>query len=171
MSALPPNWTGRIYGTNTGNFFMELTESEEKIISKLSINDDRYGLFIYDLTGNYKNSTLKLTGQLSKNKEQSDSITIEIEGNIDTEHLQGKWALSNGLTGLLQASPGKNLSKNSNFEKTTPLQLHSKNIPVGAIRLDEKDLEKLISEVKKDFTNGKVTIAYHTRLLSKPAIM
>jgi len=51
MTSLANKWAGRLYGTNTGNIFLELTQSGNKVSGRLRIMDSIFGVSIYDHTG------------------------------------------------------------------------------------------------------------------------
>jgi hypothetical protein len=62
MNSISGNWAGRIYGTNTGNLFLELDQKGEKITGHGRFLDDKFGLVIYGLSGEIT-SQIILTGR------------------------------------------------------------------------------------------------------------
>jgi hypothetical protein len=49
MSRIGTLWAGKIYGTNTGNVFVELNPTDGKFSGTLRLSDDRFGLSAYSL--------------------------------------------------------------------------------------------------------------------------
>jgi hypothetical protein len=55
-------WAGRIFGTNTGNVFIELDGADEKISGALHLSDDRFGLSVFSISGTFDGANLKIGG-------------------------------------------------------------------------------------------------------------
>jgi len=50
MTRLANRWAGRIYGTNTGNVFLELNQDGDNIAGNLRILDSVFGVSVYSYT-------------------------------------------------------------------------------------------------------------------------
>ena len=51
MPTLNRLWAGRVYGTNTGNIFIEFTETDPKIAGIVRFRDEALGVVMYSVTG------------------------------------------------------------------------------------------------------------------------
>lgn len=51
MPNLANRWAGRLYGTNTGNIFLDLAQDGKTVSGRLRIMDSIFGVSIYDYTG------------------------------------------------------------------------------------------------------------------------
>lgn len=51
MSNLDGPWAGRIFGTNTGNIFVQFSQTDSHLSGRVRISDDRLGITIYTFTG------------------------------------------------------------------------------------------------------------------------
>ena len=163
MTELAKNWTGNIYGTNTGNLFIEFTFDEEKINGTLRINDNAYGMTIYVVSGIFKDNSLKLLGVSSyPEREHLAKISLEVDVILNSKgNLEGDWKTSIETAGKLVAYP---YTSDAESQQTKPKalpseQVHFKNINLGAIRLYLDDLQNLFNEIKiniNDFILGYI---------------
>jgi hypothetical protein len=167
MPTLNKLWAGKIYGTNTGNLFIEFTEAGPKVVGIIRFRDDALGVVIYKVSGTFDEG-LKITGV------PQDPPTGVVVGNIEAEarltpegHLRGQWQSTLGTGGTFEAYPHdvnsphavSSLPPNS----TAPEQIFSRNIPLRALRLFADDLRQLIAHIKEDFTSGRVVVTYNLR--------
>ena len=51
MSALTGLWIGTLYGTNSGNVFMEIEDTDGSLTGTIRINDPTAGVTIFEFTG------------------------------------------------------------------------------------------------------------------------
>ncbi|MFA6180322.1 MAG: hypothetical protein WC696_11985 [Candidatus Methylopumilus sp.] len=61
-------WAGRVFGTNTGNLFIEFTELEPSIKGVLRFMDNNFGLTVYEITANYTDK-LRIIGKAIQSRE------------------------------------------------------------------------------------------------------
>ena len=54
VSKLGRYWAGNVYGTNIGTLFAEFQNTEDGFTGILRILDNRFGLAIYDIKGNFE---------------------------------------------------------------------------------------------------------------------
>ena len=76
-------WAGRIYGTNTGNIFIEFTETGPKVSGIIRLRDDALGMALYSISGTY-GELLTLTGQPQHPPEGLQVGVISVEGKLTT---------------------------------------------------------------------------------------
>ncbi len=79
--------------------------------------------------------------------------------------MRGKWTTALGTGGTFDAFPhdvpppqASNLGG-----ATIPEQIHTKYIQLGSIRLFAKDIEQLFTQIKKDFSIGRLIVTYSAR--------
>jgi hypothetical protein len=51
MSDLAGRWIGRIEGTNSGNFLLDLTQAGDKVSGQARLNDAALGVCSFDVAG------------------------------------------------------------------------------------------------------------------------
>ena len=62
MTEINRLWAGRVFGTNTGNLFIEFTETDPNIVGILRFMGNSFGLTVYEISGTYTDK-LQLTGK------------------------------------------------------------------------------------------------------------
>lgn len=160
MKSIEGKWAGRLYGTNTGNLFCDLELNNDQIIGTARLNDDLHGLVIFSVSGKLDTIVeIKLT-QYSENEVLSDSAIIDAKLRIQNDgSILGEWISKNGHAGTFDLFPHKNIeTKDSPLE---PRQIFSKTIKLGSIRLFRKDIQEIISYVRKDFPDSRLIVTYN----------
>jgi hypothetical protein len=165
MPELANKWAGRLYGTNTGNLFIELQQDGEKLSGVIRIMDSLYGLSVYDFTGTYKDKidlycVPRATGKEQLMGEVSIEAILTPEGN-----LRGIWHSTVGTAGTFESYPHDiKVNAQSNIEaRGIPEQIYNKNIPIGSIRLFSEDVSRLIAFVESDFHYASSIVTYNVR--------
>ncbi|MGH1399398.1 MAG: hypothetical protein ACRBCT_09310 [Alphaproteobacteria bacterium] len=155
-------WNGKIYGTNTGNVSIQLTQTGNRLEGKVRLMDDAFGVVVYDATGEANdNVNLHLNPvQFPEGIEVRD-VTVTATLN-ERGHLQGEWESELGTGGTFLTFPHGSVNQPANHA-TAPEQLYNKSVPVGSVRLYGDDIEKLIQAVQKDFVQGRAVITYDFR--------
>lgn len=165
MPKLVDKWAGRLYGTNTGNFFIELKEEGENLTGVLRIMDSLYGLSIYNFTGSYRDKIiLRCVPRSTPTGLLVGEITVE--GALTPEgNLRGTWNSTIGTAGTFDAYPHNIRTGDQSGTKTQgmPEQIFNKNIPIGSIRLFSEDVKKLITFIEKDFQIPRSIVTYTLR--------
>lgn len=92
MENLNKNWIGSIFGTNTGNLYIEFEHSGENVSGSWHVNDTNFGLVVYKISGKYGNC-LKVSGKTDDTINNKVTISeIEIEAVLNPQgQLQGTW--------------------------------------------------------------------------------
>lgn len=165
MPSLVKKWAGRLYGTNTGNLFLELTQDGESIKGIVRFLDNLYGLALYEFTGTFD-------GKLKLNCKPLDSSIAEGLGDVTIEAiltpegtLRGDWHSTVGTAGTLEAYPHDISSAYQDSTKAynLPEQIYNKNIQVGSVRLFSDDVKRIISFIEQDYTIGRAIVTYNIR--------
>jgi hypothetical protein len=158
LNDLNGKWAGRIFGTNTGNLFLDIIQEENKLSGEVRINDLDFGVTIYQILGT-------TNGSIEFNiipKKAGEGIQVS-PGRVSAElkpdgSLEGTWETEIGTAGTFRAHP--HTTKNGNQPTNEPEQIFNKTIPVGSVRLFKKDLQHLFSVIKKDFVEGRPIVNF-----------
>lgn len=165
MSSLATKWAGRLYGTNTGNLFLEIEQEGESVKGVARFLDNLYGLALYKFTGTF-DGTLKLFCKPldASLAEGLGDVTVEAiltpEGNF-----RGEWHSTVGTAGTFDAYPHDFTDAKQDATKieNIPEQIYNKNIQLGSVRLFSDDVKKIISFVEQDFSVGRAIVTYNIR--------
>jgi hypothetical protein len=178
MPALGKLWAGRIFGTNTGNFFLDVNSSEEGALTgTLRLMDTLFGLAVYAVAGTFDGTSVILRGDPAPAKEPraANLGTIEATGNLTADgNIRGTWSSSLGTGGAFEAYPHGQAAANrptpgpqptgiTNPVTEPPEQLFLSNIAVGALRIYQVDLWPLVEFIRSDFLVGRPVITYAVR--------
>lgn len=157
---LSKSWTGNLYGTNQGSLYIEIDQSGELVTGSLRINDTVLGVSVYEISGTYCQNSLKISG--FNGREERAVSKIKIEGALNQQGaLEGKWATSAEMAGVFVAFPFPPQIMPFPQSPIIPEQIHMKNIALAPIRLFSDDITRLIAEMKKDFSIGRIVVTYH----------
>lgn len=166
MAQLNKLWAGRVYGTNTGNLFIELDDTGPAVSGTLRFLDAAYGLALYSIVGTF-GDTLRLEGQPAVEPVQPISLgVLTVEARLTEEgNLRGTWHSSLGTGGTFEAYPHdiNSPAPTAKPDGDVPEQIYTRNIALGAIRLYGDEIKRLIQYMKEDFRSGRVIATYNTR--------
>ncbi|MBL8638889.1 MAG: hypothetical protein JNK24_00900 [Alphaproteobacteria bacterium] len=161
-SGLSSIWTGKVFGTNTGNLFIEFKESGSGLEGILKFMDNLLGLVIYKISGSFDDK-LKIMGEPLSAPENLQVGDLEIDGALNSQgHIQGTWKTVLGTQGTFIAFPHEMApaKSSSSAGSLIPEQIYIKSISLGAITLFSDDIVNLISVIKQDFVSGRVIVTY-----------
>lgn len=164
MPGLADKWAGRLYGTNTGNLFIEVEQEGSNVSGVLRLLDHIYGITIYNFSGTFKEKLI-----LSCTPDESNTIEdlgeINVEGVLTSKgNLRGTWHSTIGTAGTFDAYPHYIESPQSGSEaEKLPEQIFNKNVTIGSIRLFSDDIKSFISFIGKDFKQATPIITYNLR--------
>lgn len=165
MVDLASGWAGKIFGTNTGNIFLEIKQDGNKILGRLRIMDDVFGVVVYDYTGTVGDEIIFNCTPVKK-IEGMELGDVKVKAYLTSKGtLKGEWESTIGTAGAFEAFP-HDLTKNDQnlvVSEDGPEQLYNRTIEIGSARLFKEDLIQLISFLEKDFTVGRTVITYKER--------
>jgi hypothetical protein len=164
MSGLVDKWAGKLYGTNTGNLFIELNQKGSDVSGVIRFLDDVRGLAIYNFTGKFKDRLI-LDCIPDKSNQDQELGNIVAEAVLTPEgNLRGTWHSSIGTAGTFDAFPHYiNWDQASKEAVKIQEQIYNKNISIGSIRLFSEDIKRLIDFVGHDFKQASAIITYNQR--------
>jgi hypothetical protein len=165
VSQLSKLWAGRIYGTNTGNFFLKFEDvSGIALHGQLRFLDSEYGVALYDVVGSF-GEALELKGTPAASREHVILGDLEVKAKLTSEgHLRGEWTTSAGTGGTFVGYPHTSEDEAQKAESTAqvPEQIFTHAIEVGAVSLFGPDITALISDIRRDFSIGRPIATYST---------
>ncbi|WP_163133625.1 hypothetical protein [Agarivorans sp. Alg241-V36] len=162
MLKLANRWAGKIYGTNTGNVFLELNQDESTLSGTLKIMDDIFGVSEYSCNGTISEGEITLCCEPSAMVEGMELGEVTILAFIKQDgRLTGDWSSEIGTAGTFNIFPHNLDDKQSKSD--IPEQIFNKTISIGSLRLFKEDIINLISFMKKDFVEGRVIVTYSQR--------
>jgi len=165
MATLGRLWAGRVYGTNTGNLYMELDSSRDEVTGTLRLMDAQFGLTVYKVTGSF-DGTLRLRGEPLHVPESITAGSVEATAILTPQgHLRGEWKSSIGTAGTFEAYPHDIPPSDQRVggAAAVPEQIYTSNVSLGALRLYAKDLTELVQFICKDFVVGRPVATYTVR--------
>ncbi len=166
MNNLSKLWAGNVYGTNTGNLFISFDEVHDRVHGTIRLQDDSFGLTIYEVNGMFVDAVLKLKGSPRQQDPGIATGELTVEGKLTPQGtMQGVWSTSIGTAGTFKAHP-HDINQSSNGQsqsETVPPQLYSRDVSLGAVRLFKEDVKELIRLVSQDFVSSKVVVTYSIR--------
>ncbi|MGL5327035.1 MAG: hypothetical protein ACRC91_20380 [Aeromonas sp.] len=165
MTRLANRWAGRIYGTNTGNVFLELNQDGDNIAGNLRILDSVFGVSVYSYTGNV-GDYITLSCKLASEANGYMHGDVTVKGRLTPQGcISGEWSSTIGTAGTFELYPHdiNNTIPVEDIQGRNPEQIHNKTIHVGSVRLFKDDVIQLVNFIKKDFSTGRVIITYMQR--------
>jgi hypothetical protein len=142
MTQLGKLWAGRVYGTNTGNIFVEFDEVEPQIVGRLRFLDSVAGIAVYSIRGSFTDRLL-LTGEWVQGGDPENHGTLSIDARLTSDgHLRGTWKSTIGTGGTFEVLP-HDLAiapDQSKLDQSGPEQLYTRRLTLGAIKLYANDV-------------------------------
>ena len=159
-------WAGRMFGTNTGNFFLEVESSPDgPLTGTLRLMDTLLGLNVYQITGSFDGTTLQFDGHHVQ-AQGPDSVVhgvIHATGTLTPQgRLFGRWTSTLGTGGTFDAYPHDQPTPEK-VTPTRPEQLYTSSVVIGPVRIYAVDLWELIEFIRKDFLVGRPIVTYTMR--------
>lgn len=165
MPSLSNKWAGQLYGTNTGNLFLELTQDGKSVQGVVRFLDNLYGLALYEFTGTF-DGTLKLDCKPLESSTAEGLGSVTVEAVLTSEgNLRGEWHSTVGAAGTFIAYPHgtSSTSQDSTKSENIPEQIYNKNIQIGSVRLFSDDVKRIITFVEQDYSASRAIVTYNVR--------
>ena len=163
MSEIGRLWAGRVFGTNTGNLFVELDQTEAGVSGTLRLLDTLYGLSIYEITGSIDGSTLEFEGEPKQVAPGVETGRFVAKATLTPQgHFRGQWQTSIGTAGTFELYPHAThqADQTRGPDSAIPEQIRTVRQSVGAVRLYADDIRELVQAAQRDFAVGRVIVTY-----------
>ncbi|MDX8395453.1 MAG: hypothetical protein R8K22_03465 [Mariprofundaceae bacterium] len=158
MSNLTGPWAGSIYGTNTGNIFVEFNQKDADLTGHLRISDNRFGISSYTFTGS-ENDQIVLMCSPEQIPDGIDAGEVTVKGQLQSDGtISGQWESLIGSAGTFRLWPHN--VEVSQQETTEPEQVYNRTVDIGSVRILRDDIEGIFKHVQKDFVQGKLIVTY-----------
>ena len=165
MSQIGKLWAGRVYGTNTGNIFVEFDEVEPHIVGHLRFLDSLHGITVYTVTGSFTDR-LVLNGEWVHGGTPDEHGTITIDAELTSVgNLKGTWKSTIGTGGIFEIFPHDTsiTSDHQNLVQSGPEQLYTRRVTLSAVRLYANDVSDLLRYAAEEFLSPRPVVAYRVR--------
>lgn len=166
MANIGKLWAGRVYGTNTGNLFIEFEKLGPDVCGTLRFMDNVFGLAVFETEGTFDEGTLLLKGKPAKEIDGVEYGELSVEAKLTAEgNLRGTWSTNLGTGGTFEAFPHDIAARSSQLKSgaVIPEQLYTRNISLGAVRLFSEDVTQLLQHMQQDFINGRLIVTFNVR--------
>lgn len=159
MSSLAGQWIGTVYGTNHGNAFMELEDSDEGLKGTIRFNEPSVGIVIYSVSVESGDTIrLHLSPQVAPNGVElmpgQGVAILQTDGS-----LSGRWETEAGTAGTFQLNRHNALTR-VDRQPSRPEQVFFHTASVGAVRLYNADLNRLVGVIGQDFVQAEPIVTY-----------
>lgn len=148
MSDVAGRWIGRIEGTNSGNFLLELVQSGGEVSGSVRLNDVSHGVSAYEAVGTVADGQLLL--ELSPTEAMPGLVVTraKMQGSIQPDGLlRGNWETELGTAGTFVAVREQQLQQGLNsFDPQAAAAtavLYEKNCKVPPCVVDYDTLRQL----------------------------
>lgn len=159
MSGIAKLWAGRVFGTNTGNLFIEFEQTAPRLSGTLRFLDSVQGIAVYRVEGTC-DDRLVLTGHRVQGGDPENEGELAIEGRLTSEgFLRGMWKSTIGTGGTFELRPHDVALSNS------PHNLGDVAVPKAGQVADttESDLrpvaEPQIFQFRRDIFPSKIVLS------------
>jgi hypothetical protein len=157
-------WAGRVFGTNTGNLYIEFKKTGPSVSGTLRFMDNAFGLVVYEIEGAFDEEALRCTGKPIDKPEGVELGELSFEARLTPEgNLRGTWSTTLGTGGAFEAFPHDVAARASRAGSVLPEQLYTRNISLGAVRLFSEDVMQLLQHMGQDFSSGRLTVTFNSR--------
>jgi hypothetical protein len=104
MPDLSGRWIGRIEGTNSGNFLLDLEQRDGAVSGQARLNDLTFGVCAFDLTGKFADGELLLNLVPREVMPGVELSHAEVHGVLKGDgSIRGEWHADQGTAGTLVA--------------------------------------------------------------------
>lgn len=162
---LGTRWAGRIFGTSTGNLFVQIEQAGTTVTGTVRVNDDRGVLITYTAQGTVTDAQLQLTLTPQTVPAGVNAMQTTITARLqENGSLFADWQSQNGEGGTAILHPADPAVANLATPGQTEVeQVFNKDVKIGAVRLFGDDLRKFIELAGRDFPAGRLVITYAQR--------
>lgn len=161
MNTICRLWAGKLFGTNTGNIFVELDVDEQAVTGTGRFADDRFGVVVYKLKGTFDGSVIDVECEPTQVPPNVEAGTLSAKASLTPEgELRGQWSSTIGTGGTLHLFPHDQGQQERSAAGPLLEQLYTATRPVGALRLYLGDVMDLIGLLRREFNQGLVVVTY-----------
>lgn len=151
-------WAGRVFGTNTGNVYLELAGQSPNFTGVLRLLDDRHGVHVFDVSANESAGTLELDG-FSRSIDGKPVERVHAKGELkNTGNVEGTWSTDSGTGGtFIFYAHGPQLEEPGRIDDQAQ-QLFTKRTRFGPIDINKDQILRLGQSILKDFPTSRMIV-------------
>ncbi|SPU45931.1 hypothetical protein [Brevundimonas diminuta] len=159
MAELIKRWAGHLYGTNTGNLFVELEGSSNDVHGTVRLMDAVFGLSIFTAVGTFIDGSLTLRCAVEQAPEGLEFGEITVEATLSPDGtLRGDWRSTLGTAGTLALFPHGETAPAQTGPR--PERLHIALREFGALSMTPDDVRSLIQVLGNETGSQPVVVTY-----------
>ncbi|MFN3438243.1 MAG: hypothetical protein ACK41V_11160 [Acidovorax sp.] len=162
---LGQRWAGSVYGTNVGNFFLNLTfdQAGNSCTGRLHFNDAQLGFSVYEVAGTFTDGLALLGIPVEPASPGISQISVSAKLAPDGT-LRGEWSSVNGGAGTVIAFPhDKSQEITAVQPSSAPEQLFSATHELRALRLARESIVEITDLILREFPGGRLIVTYSVR--------
>ena len=117
-------WAGRVYGTSTGNVFLNLEGEDIALTGTLRFNEPEVGIVVYSLTGAFDGTRFEFVGTTQTAIEGAQFGDLKGSASLQPDgKLEGQWETTIGSAGTFLLFPHRG-SETTPAAEQPPDQMH-----------------------------------------------
>lgn len=159
MAEILGRWAGHLYGTNTGNLFVEFEGVATELRGTVRLMDNAFGLNIFAATGSFVDGRLALQCEIIQAPEGLEFGAVSVTAALAPDGvLRGDWRSTLGTAGTLVLHPHGDASTAQIGPR--PERLHVAAREFGALSLGSEGVRALIQAMNLDMGSQPVVVTY-----------
>ncbi|MEP6826817.1 MAG: hypothetical protein ABJA10_01945 [Aestuariivirga sp.] len=152
-------WAGKVFGTNVGNVFVELDGNAAQLKGVLRFNDSDAGIVVFEVSGEFSESKLRLDGELKDKTAASAQGKLSVSATLMPDgNLRGLWETTLGAGGTLILFAHSD-DRSAEKKEVSADQMYTARHEFGPVELEKDDVVQLAENVQLGFKNSKVVIS------------
>jgi len=161
------DWIGNVFGTNTGKVYVRIAQQGRTVSGEVRLMDDTSGPNVFAIAGTAdKRLVAELTPTQIPERVQATPGNVELELGVDGR-LHGRWATKMGTGGVVTLArftlPSQTNAQDSVPQVLTPLRVFNDSEPIGAIRLGEDGVRRIVEVVQQDFSTSRAVVTFRPK--------
>ncbi len=157
--ALGRLWAGKVYGTNTGNLFVELNGEDAALQGTLRFNEAGIGVAAFNITGSFEDGRLTIAGEPLAEIAGVSFGALTANATLGSMgELEGQWKTEVGTAGTFFLFP-HDRGQVSDLGENTPDQLHTARHEFGAIEIEHNQIISIAEDIQREFPRARVVVS------------
>jgi hypothetical protein len=154
-------WVGRAFGTSTGNLFIKFDGPDNNLTGVLRFNEEGVGLVVYNVTGTFDGTVLRLDGTLATPNPNYGRLTVSAR-LTQQGTLHGEWGTEVGTAGTFGVRPDDPPPAAAVGAAAKAEQLYTKRVDLQPVEVTRNQLIELADFIQKQFETGRVIVTIET---------
>lgn len=163
---LSTRWAGGVFGTHTGNLFLEFDGNDfaHEVGGILRVREGTSPVVVVYTIRAHFDGELRISASPTQIPEGITAEELTIVGKLTPEgNLRGTWSAQSGAGGAWVAFPHDAPAPFNQNTPDLPEQFFSSTRRLGALRLYRTDVARLVDHLKKELPTGRPIVTYVLR--------